>query len=233
MKNKQKIGSLTGIILIILLFILISFLVQNNIDFLRSYIENNFLSMFIYVLIMVLLTIIAPINDLLIVPIASAFWGWLISALLTLLGWAIGASIIFFVSRKYGVPLIKKIISLDKIYEYEEFMPKHHKFIGMILLRLAIPIDLMHYAISLFTRIKFWPYLLATVIGLAPLAFIVGYLGTLPTYIQIIGFIILLIVIFLGIIYFRLKHNEMKGGKIKNGKERNNKKGEQRKLLQS
>ena len=201
---KENLKSIIGIILIGVLFIAASYAVQNNLDFFESYITDSFFSMVFYVFILIVSAVFAPIDMIFLMPIASAVWGWFLAAVLSLLGWTLGSSVVFVLSRKYGVPLIRKIISLKEIYGYEQLMPKENLFLGVVFLRIAIPIDLISYAIGIFTNMKFIPYFFATLIGFLPLAFFLAYIGTLPIYMQIIGFIIFLFVVIIGL--FSIKH---------------------------
>ena len=41
-------------------------------------------------------------------------------------GWSIGSIIVFCISRKYGVPLIKRFISLKKLNKLESKIPKEN-----------------------------------------------------------------------------------------------------------
>jgi len=202
---KEEIKSIITLILIILTFIFVSYIVQKNLEFIKSNIQDNFFSIFLYILIIVVLVILAPINEVVLVPIASAIWGWFIAGLLTLTGWTIGSIIIFWLSRIYGVSLIQKLIPLNKIHKYEKFLPKTHMFINIILLRIVMPFDVISYAISLFTKINFCSYFLATIIGFILPAFLLAYAGTIPLYIQIIGIIVLFFLLILGFLSIRRK----------------------------
>ena len=137
---KENLKSIIGIILIGVLFIAASYAVQNNLDFFESYITDSFFSMVFYVFILIVSAVFAPIDMIFLMPIASAVWGWFLAAVLSLLGWTLGSSVVFVLSRKYGVPLIRKIISLKEIYGYEQLMPKENLFLGVVFLRIAIPI---------------------------------------------------------------------------------------------
>jgi uncharacterized membrane protein YdjX (TVP38/TMEM64 family) len=208
MRIKENIKSIIGIILIIVLFILASYIVKNNLDFFKNYIKDDFVGMIIYVLILIVSIILAPINEIILVPIATALWGWFIAALLTLLGWVIGASIAFILGRRYGVPLIRKILPLKEIYKYQEFISKENTFVGIIFLRIAIPIDVISYAIGIFTNVNLTHYFFATLIGFLPLAFFLAYLGTLPAHMQITGFILFLLIVIIG--FLSVKHKPIK-----------------------
>ena len=206
--KKESIISAVKIFLIVLAFILISYFAQVNSELLKDYIKDNIFGMIIYVFILIVFSILAPINEIILVPIATASWGWFITALLTLTGWTLGSAVVFFISKRFGVPIIKKFIPLSKIYKYEKFMPQEHLFLSVIFLRIAVPIDIISYMIGLFTNIKFSTFIFATFIGFTPLAFLLAYLGTLPMYIQLIGLILLLVISVIGFLSMKYKHTK-------------------------
>ena len=189
-----KLKSLLEILAIILLFALSSYLVRQNIDFLKSVIGNDF-GIFFYILIAIFAVVVAPISMMPLIPLASNIFGWLSAAVFSIVGWTIGSFIVFFISRKYGVPLIKKFVSLEKLEKLENKIPKENLFLDLILLRMIIPVDILSYAISLFTKINFRTYALTTIIGIIPFAFVFSYLGTIPLKYQIIGILIAIFII--------------------------------------
>ena len=200
---KEKIKEEIGIGAIIVLFILSSYFVQTNLDIIREYLGKNPLSMFVYVDILIIATVIAPVDITALIPVASQLWGWLVTALLSLAGWWIGSIIAFALARKYGVPLVKKFISLEKIHKYENFIPKRNIFWSIVFLRITIPADVLSYALGLFSRVHIKTYALATLLGLAPLAFLLAYIGSLPVFYQIISFVIAVFLIVVVIIIAR------------------------------
>ena len=193
----EKTKSFIGILIILILFILSSYFVRENIDFIKGFIGNNFLGVLIYILISIVAIVIAPISMMPLVPIAANLWGWFYSGIIHIIGWSIGSVIVFFLSRKYGVPLIKKFISLKKINEFEKKIPKENLFIDLVLLRMIIPIDILSYALGLFSKVKFKTYALTTVIGITPFAFVFSFLGTIPIYYQIFGFFLVGLIVVL------------------------------------
>jgi uncharacterized membrane protein YdjX (TVP38/TMEM64 family) len=207
----KKLKSIGVILLIIGLFILLSYIAQKNIAFFKNYIKDDILSMVFYVLILILSTIFAPIDLAFLMPIASAVWGWFIAGILSLIGWTIGSALVFVLSRRYGVPLIERFTSLEKLHEYEKLMPTQHIFAQIVLLRLVIPLDIVSYTIGLLTEVKFIPFIIATFIGFLPCALILAYLGTLPAFLQIIGFFILVLIILVSLL--TANHYARKGEK--------------------
>ncbi len=204
---KEKVKAFLGALFIIFLFILVSQLVKRNHEFVYGIIGDGFSGILIYLLIIVVAIVIAPISMMPFVPIASNMWGWYYAALIHIVGWSLGSFIVFFLSRKYGVPLIKKFVSLEKINEIEKKIPKGEVFLGIVVLRMITPVDVLSYALSLFTKIGFRTYALATIIGIIPFAFAFSYLGTVPIYYQIAGFILIGLIITLIVEFYKKRQN--------------------------
>ncbi len=185
--EKQKIKSVISLSAIILLFFLVSFLVQNWLGETTILNENTTLSAIIFVTLTTIESILAPLSIFPLIPLATALFGWVTTAALLIAGWALGSWIAFIISRKYGKPLVKKIVSLKEVEKLEKDLPEKHLFITIVLLRMFIPVDFLSYALGLFSKIKTTTYLTATIIGIAPFAFVVAYLGSIPLKYQIIG----------------------------------------------
>ena len=189
-----KLKSLLEILAIILLFALSSYLVRQNIDFLKSVIGNDF-GIFFYILITIFAVVVAPVSMMPLIPLASNVFGWLYAAVFSIIGWTIGSFIVFFISRKYGVPLIRKFVSLEKIEKFENKIPKENLFLDLILLRMIIPVDILSYALGLLTKVDFKTFALTTIIGIIPFAFAFSYLGAISLKYQIIGILIAIFII--------------------------------------
>ena len=200
-----KIKSFLAAIFIIALFVLVSYFTRQNIDFLKDLIGNDFRGVLIYVLITTIAIVVAPISMMPLIPLASNLWGWFNAAIINVIGWTLGSLVVFFICREYGKPLIKKFVSLDKIYKWENKIPKKNIFFTLVLLRMSIPVDILSYALSLLTKINFRTYALTTIIGIIPFSFVFSYLGTIPIIYQIIGFILIgFVIVFLN------KYNKVK-----------------------
>lgn len=202
---KEKFKAFLGALLIISLFILASYVAKTNQEFISRIIGDGFSGILIYLIVIIVAIVIAPISMMPFIPIAANMWGWFNSALIHIVGWSLGSFIVFFISRKYGVPLIRKFVSLKKINEIEKKISKEEMFWGIVLLRLATPVDILSYALSLFTKINFKTYALATIIGIVPFAFVFSYLGTVPFYYQIAGFVLIGLIITLIVEFYKKK----------------------------
>jgi len=184
--NKNTIISILGVATILVLFILASFIVhtyESEINMLAE--RGGAFGMIAYIFIVVLAIVIAPISTVPLIPIASGLWGWFVAGVLSIAGWAIGAQIAFHLARRFGKPLVEKLISIEKLNKFEEQFSKEHIFWTIVFLRIIIPVDILSYAIGLFSNIKSGTYTLATIIGITPFAFLIAYSGTLNVWFQL------------------------------------------------
>ncbi len=195
--DKQKRNSIIGVIIIIALFLISSYFVQKNIDFFTNKIDVGIFGILIFVLIVTTSIVLAPVSVIPLFPIGIGIWGWYITAILAIIGWSIGATIAFLLARKFGVGLVKRIISIEKIHKFEKRIPDRHLFLTVVFLRAVIPVDGVSYLFGLFSKMPLGQYVLATIIGLIPFSFGISYLGTIPVAYQII-FILIACIIFAG-----------------------------------
>lgn len=182
----------------LVLFFIIAFFLTNYYEVeIIKYLDFGYWGMLIYVLLATSSTVLAPVNTLPLIPVATALWGGFISALLSITAWTLGAIIAFIIARKFGRPFIEKHYSLEKISRYEKILGDKYVFWNIVALRIMIPVDLLSYAIGLFTSVKLSTYSLATLIGVSPFAFLLAYSTTFPPLLQIgVGALILLAIYF-------------------------------------
>ena len=102
-------------------------------------------------------------------------------------------------SRRFGKPFVEKVFSLDKLHSFENYFTNKNLFWTVVFLRMIMPVDVLSYALGLFSKIRAKSFFLSTLIGVTPFAFIFSYTGGLSTGLQIITFIEILS--FLGLVY--------------------------------
>ncbi len=205
--TKKELKNLFVVMLLLtILFIITSYFAKKYAGEIEHLIGTGLGGMLIYVALNIIEVIIAPINMLPAIAIASTLWGWITAALLTIIGWTIGAYLAFGIARKYGTRLIGKIIRLEKLHALEKKIPTTNLFWSIVLLRITLPADLLSYALGLFSKIHTRTYITATALGVTPLAVALAYMGSLALRYQIIGFIAAGIIFVAGIIlYFNMK----------------------------
>jgi uncharacterized membrane protein YdjX (TVP38/TMEM64 family) len=148
--------------------------------------------MLFYVILLIAAEVVAPVSFLPILPLAVTLWGSLAAAVLSIAGWTVGAVIAFFLARRYGRSLISRLVNLQRIDEIGSAIPEKQIFWAVVFFRIIFPVDILSYALGLFTKMKPKPYVLASLIGISPFAFILSYGVTLPISYQIIIAVFLL-----------------------------------------
>ena len=206
MKNLNKL--LLTALFIAIFFIVVSYLVQTNLEKIKSIIEINiYLGIIVFMLLEVASIVVAPLTTVPFLPIASNVFGWQLTAFLSIISWTTGSMIAFLIGKKYGKGFVKKYSSMD--IGLEKLISKKHLFFVIVVLKIAIPTDIISYSLGIFTNIKTKMFF-QTSIGIIPNAFFLAYLGTLPTIFQIIGFalglIFVLVILFIAIGKKGFKH---------------------------
>jgi len=205
--EKEKIESIVGIILILSLFIFLSYLVQANLDFVKSYLDIGIAGMSLFTIIVALSIVLAPISSMPLFPLGSSLWGWILTGMLGVIGWTFGAIVAFMLAKKHGVSLVEKVLPIEKIYQFERKIPDKNLFLTVVFLRMVIPIDGVSYLMGLFSNMSLRSYTLASIIGLIPFSFTAAYLGSIPFYYQIIFASIALLIFLMGLLiaYYKKK----------------------------
>lgn len=174
------------LILLIAFFVLSSYLSGIYSEELESFVMiKGAGGMFFYVVLSSVAEVIGPISAVPFIPLAVALWGSFSTAILSVLGWTMGAILVLFLCRKFGRPLIKKFIDLSSVEEMSRAISRKNLFLSILLLRAVFPVDILSYAIGLFTEMRWPSYLLATFLGMIPFAFILSYGVKLPLLAQI------------------------------------------------
>lgn len=191
----------------ILFFILLTYIFRFYEDFILSILTPSYFSLFIFFLITIFTTVFAPLTSLPLIPIAVILWGPLVSALVSGSGWLIGSIIAFLIAKKYGKPIVVKFVNIKKIEKFEKYIPQSNYFLGIIFLRIFLPADIISYLLGLFSKVGFNIYVLASIIGIYPYAFLLSYIGSVSLISQFIFFIIIFLVISLVIFFLYFFNN--------------------------
>lgn len=196
--KRLQTKDIIAISVIITVFVLTSFLSIIYGDQLKAFVRiQGAIGMVSYVIIAVISDVIGPITAVPLIPIAVTFWGSIATAVLSIAGWTIGAMIVFWLTRRFGKPLVSKMINLERVEEVGRAIPEKNFFWMVIFFRIIFPVDILSYALGLFTNMQWLPYLVSTIIGITPFAFILSYGVTLPIQYQALAGITGLIVLVL------------------------------------
>ena len=157
---------------------------------------SNSLSIAVYLLFLIISEVVTPVASLPILPLAVSVWGSFWAAIITLLGWFAGAVISFWVARRFGKPLVGRIIDINRLEQLSRFVPEKNLFWVVVFLRIIFPTDIFSYVLGLFTNVSFRAYFWGTLIGITPFSFIFSYGVRLPIQYQVtIAFAVLLVTI--------------------------------------
>ncbi len=113
-------------------------------------------------------------SSVLLVPIAVSVWGSLMTTLLLLVGWFLGAIFSYILGRYAGYSILKYFIPLRKLDYYRDLFSKNSSLPLIFLMRFAVPSEIPGYALGIF-RLHFLKYLLITVLAEIPYAFVTVY----------------------------------------------------------
>lgn len=170
-------------------FVFVSYFVRGHEEIIRLLLAGGgaFGAVLFVVFTAVFVIFIIPLDLVLLIPLGVHLWGPLPTAFLSITGWTIGASTAFSVARRWGLPVVSRMVGDERVREFHDRIPKSNLFWSVVGLRMLVPVDLLSYAIGLFSHMSWEVYVLATLIGVAPFGFYFAYAGTLPLWYQFIA----------------------------------------------
>ncbi len=147
---------------------------QDTINFINSF--GN-LSWLIYIFIITIETVLAPLPAIIIYSAGSLAFGPLLGGILTLLGNVLGASICYFIAKRYGGFYFERLIGKKKLAQFHNYSEKYGVWVLFILrLNPITSSDIFNYLAG-FIKISYKKFILATTLGLIPTIFIISYFG--------------------------------------------------------
>src|SRR5438105_8595488 len=163
-------------------------LARSHADTLKQFIDQHAVQgVVVYIFLNVLDAVVAPGATLPLIPIAARVWGRVPAALVTTAGWTAGSLVAFYIARRWGSPIVKRLTSMDRVKRLRTYVPKR-PFWTVVILRMIVPMDVISYVLGPFTEMTWWSYGLAVSVGLTPSAFILTYIGRTPRAYDIIMF---------------------------------------------
>lgn len=182
--KKISKGDIKKLFLILLLFLLLSFVLGWLFNELFSTKEKifNFISVFksfgpvIIILLIVLEVVIAPLPGFVITVSSGYIYGFYLGTIYTWIGNVLGASLAFWLARKYGRPFIERNVNLDKVKKYDVFFEEKKKFLWLLYIIPFFPVDLVSFA-SGFSNLKYRFFFITMAISLIPNVFVFNYFG--------------------------------------------------------
>jgi len=182
MKIKHQVRAWIILILILGIFVVASFFIPGLRNFSSpTYVRDFLLGLklfghFIYVLLFIA-SIPLPIPSSPLALGGGYVFGFWLGTLLALIGLVIGASISFLLVRKFGTPLVEKLIEKRHIVHLNHIFKK--RGVAAVLIAYAIPIfpsDALDFILGL-TKIKYSTFLWIILIGNIPRYLLINSLG--------------------------------------------------------
>lgn len=185
---KKNLKALTSLVLVVLLFILASYLVS-VFDF-TKHLDNSYPAVLIYILLLISETVFAPVSAIPFIPLASSLFGIFLTIIYTTIGWSLGSLIAFSLAQNYGKPLVEKLVSLKKTEAIPEEIPDKHLIVSLAILKIVLPTDFLNYALGFLTSVKKFDFFIASIISSFFFATFFSYIGTIDFYAQVIVFVV-------------------------------------------
>lgn len=139
--------------------------------------EHRLAGAVLFAFVMFGTTVIAPLASLPLVPVLAPILGPFTTGLSVFLGWTLGAFVAFWIGRRYGRPVAGRFVNLETLGKYETHLTPETGFFLIVALRMLLPVDVLSYALGIFTRVSFPVYALATMFGIVWFSFAFAYLG--------------------------------------------------------
>lgn len=145
---------------------------------LQTYVaEHRFGGTAVVAALMFVATVIAPVALVPLIPVIAQLLGPFLTAFASWVGWTLGSLVAFLIARYGGRPLLNRFISLDTLMRFEKRIPTDTHFALIVALRIAIPVDVLSYALGFLSTVRFKTYALASALGILPFSVALAYLG--------------------------------------------------------
>ena len=129
----------------------------------------------IYIAIVIMEVVIAPIPGTLLYLPGGLIFGWIVGGATSLAGNVIGAGLCCLIARSFGRPYVERFFTAEALAKYDDVLSRNALWL-IVLLRVnpLTSADLVSYAAGL-TSVAIWRVMLGTLIGMAPLCFLQAY----------------------------------------------------------
>ena len=134
----------------------------------------------VFVATSALAVLLPAASNLPLVPVATLVFGPGWTALWLLAGWVLGATLSFWLGR-YAQPWVRRRLpAAARHADIERLIRPTHRLVSLVLLRMTSPVDVLSYALGLFSRsTTALEVALSTLIGAAPFALLFAWFPAL------------------------------------------------------
>lgn len=205
-KNSKVIALITILLTLVVIFSVTSYL-SPRLDFIIQFSRDYPLIGPVVIILWRILAIVIPplpggIVSLALIPV----FGWFPSFVYGTVGLLIGATISFFLARKFREPLVKKFVPLQQLHKWQGKLSDRTEFLTFLVIRLTTEpiLDFISYIAGL-SKISFIKFFIATFIILLPNA-LTYYLGETiyKSIYQENFYLAAVLILIIGFVYYRL-----------------------------
>jgi len=203
----QLLPSLRTALGVVALFALAAWWAQASGPWIQATLQGHAPSgMALFWLSSVTAVLLPMMTNLPLVPLATVAWGPWWTAALLLAGWTVGAALSFSVGRRAGGWLTRRMPSVQRHADIDRLIHPRHRMLSLVLLRMTFPVDVLSYALGLFSRrTTAAENAVATLIGAAPFSLVFAWVPALPPGSQALT-IGLSVLVFVGYAAWILRH---------------------------
>lgn len=127
------------------------------------------------------LAVLVPVaSNLPLVPLLVPTFGPWWTAAWLLLGWLLGATASFALGRRARAWVLRWLPSVQRHADIDRLIHPRHRLLSLVSLRMTFPVDVLSYALGLFSRDTRWPEVAgSTLLGAAPFALLFAWFPAL------------------------------------------------------
>lgn len=166
---------------VLALFVIALLLARQYTVPIRSLLEaNRALGVAVFFVTSATAVLLPVATNLPLVPLAVLAFGPWATASLLLAGWVAGAALSFMLARRARALILRRFPSVQRHADIDRLIDPRHRMVSLVLLRMTFPVDVLSYALGLFSRrTTLAENTLATAIGAAPFALLFAFVPVL------------------------------------------------------
>lgn len=149
--------------------------------------QAGWLGIISYIGVMAVSIVFAPLGTGFLLPVAANSYGPFLAAIYSIIGWTLGSVIAFWIAKTFRKKVFKHKGFVKRIQAYEKSIPKYQFYGLVILLRIALPVDLMSYVLGFASTMSYRVFFLTTLVGVTPMTFVFTYASTSSILIQVLA----------------------------------------------
>src|SRR6266542_4880992 len=161
MASRSRRSEFVSLAAVAIVLVSAAWFARSHAESLKQFIDDHPIKGVVaYISLNVLDAVIAPGATLPLIPIAAHAWGRIGAAIVTTAGWTTGSLVAFYIARRWGMPIVKKLTSMQRIKRLRPYVPQR-PFWSIVFLRMIVPMDVISYVLGLFTEMTWCRYVLA------------------------------------------------------------------------